>query len=495
MSLHHDEKHNNEHLNEHLLETQLQACIAEGRYPFHMPGHKRRMAPAPDLPYTWDLTEIEGTDDLHRPEGILREAMDRTAFLYHVRTVRYLVGGSTAGILSGIRAAAPHGSGIIAARNCHRSVYHAIELGNLKVHWAWPIQVPEFGICGSIDPEEIRRLLEEQPGVRAVIVTSPTYEGVLSDIRRIAEYCHAKKVPLIVDEAHGAHLIPGLGHFPDGAAACGADLVIQSPHKTLPSLTQSAWILNNSDLIPQSALDRQLDVFETSSPSYPLMASLDGCTGILQSRGAALYEAYEEALDRFDEKAAALSHLKVLGYGKDRNVRRPGIYALDRGKILINGDGAGHTGASLAGILREKYRMETEMSLGGNVLAMTSLCDDPSAIARLAEALLEIDRNAAGPEETCKAAGQTDVLPRPEEAPLSIAAACDAPSVIADAKEAEGRISTEYVYCYPPGIPLIAPGERISREQIETLSELSDKGMRIRHTVSSREDGFAVMEK
>ena len=126
---------------------------------------------------------------------------------------------------------------------------------------------------------------------------------------------------------------------------------------------------------------------------------------------------------------------------------------------------------------------------------MTSLCDDPSAIARLAEALLDIDRHAAGPEETGKAAGQTYVLPRPEEAPLSIAAACDAPSVIADAKEAEGRISTEYVYCYPPGVPLIAPGERISREQIETLSELSDEGMRIRHTVSSREDGFAVMEK
>ena len=191
----------------------------------------------------------------------------------------YLVNGSTCGILAAIRAAVVSSgrTAVICARNCHKSVYHAIELNRLMAHWLVPPVDPAFGIYGSITPAMVADALRACPDAAAVILTSPTYEGVLSDLAAIAALCHAANVPLIVDEAHGAHYLPlAAAHgWQGGAIAAGADVIIQSPHKTLPSLTQTALLHWNSSFIPPQELERQLDVFETSSPSYPLMASLD----------------------------------------------------------------------------------------------------------------------------------------------------------------------------------------------------------------------------
>ena len=223
------------------LEARLRQYCGSGIYPLHMPGHKRRPGPCPGLPYEWDVTEVEGTDDLHDARGILKEAMDRTAALYGADYTRYLVGGSTCGILAGIRAALRHGDRVAVARNCHKSVYHAIELCGLETVWILPETVPDYRICGSVSPEAVRCLLQTDPSIRAVILTSPTYEGVLSNIGAIAAHCHAHEIPLIVDEAHGAHLglFSGTG-FPAGALSCGADLVIQSPHRE-PCPAERTW--------------------------------------------------------------------------------------------------------------------------------------------------------------------------------------------------------------------------------------------------------------
>lgn len=286
------------------LWRELQEYTQRSLVPLHMPGHKRRVSPAPDLPVDWDITELPGTDDLHDAQGILASAMARTAALYGAKRTWYLVNGSTCGLLAGIRALAPNGTTVIAARNCHKSVFHAVELGSLKTHWLLPEPVDSFGIWGSVTPASVEAALKECPAARCVILTSPTYEGVVSDIAAISALCHAHGVPLLVDEAHGAHLgLPFPGAFPPGALQCGADLVIQSAHKTLPSLTQTAWlhlggVLAEKDGIERE-IERQLDIFETSSPSYLLLASLDGCTGILRMEGGDLFAAWQERLDRF----------------------------------------------------------------------------------------------------------------------------------------------------------------------------------------------------
>lgn len=301
------------------LQQQLETLSA-ARYPLHMPGHKRRVPPAPGLGcYAWDLTEIDGADDLHDADGILAAAMARTAALYGARRCWYLVGGSTVGLLAGIRALAPFGSTVVAARNCHKAVYHAIELGQLTARWLTPPVDPQFGIYGSVRPADVAAALDAAPDARCVILTSPTYEGVLSDIRTIAEICHARGVPLLVDEAHGAHYLPFAARYGwrGGAVAAGADLVVQSAHKTLPSLTQTAFLQLNGDLADPAGVERQLDVFETSSPSYPLMVSLDGCTRWLADEGEAAFAAWRARLDAFDAAVRDLKNTKILCCGAD----------------------------------------------------------------------------------------------------------------------------------------------------------------------------------
>ena len=218
----------------HLLQSQLQSYASSGLYPLHMPGHKRRVVPAPGLPAGWDMTEVPGVDDLHDADGILADAMARTAALWGAKRTWYLVNGSTCGILAAIRAAVVSSgrTAVICARNCHKSVYHAIELNRLTAHWLVPPVDPAFGIYGSITPAMVADALRACPDTAAVILTSPTYEGVLSDLAAIAALCHAANVPLIVDEAHGAHYLPlAAAHgWQGGAIAAGADVITLGNH-------------------------------------------------------------------------------------------------------------------------------------------------------------------------------------------------------------------------------------------------------------------------
>ena len=470
------------------LEARLRQYCGSGIYPLHMPGHKRRPGPCPGLPYEWDVTEVEGTDDLHDARGILKEAMDRTAALYGADYTRYLVGGSTCGILAGIRAALRHGDRVAVARNCHKSVYHAIELCGLETVWILPETVPDYRICGSVSPEAVRCLLQTDPSIRAVILTSPTYEGVLSNIGAIAAHCHAHEIPLIVDEAHGAHLglFSGTG-FPAGALSRGADLVIQSPHKTLPSLTQTAWLHLRGDRISAGALERELDIFETSSPSYPLLASLDACTGLLEAEGYSLFRGWQQRLSAFYEGAAALRRFRILGR-EAGEMSRDIVYAFDPGKILIACPTGQMTGQALARLLRDRYLLETEMALGDCVLAMTSPADAPSALQRLLEALLALEGSPRLFSDPAEGSGE-DIppLPAPETVlPVGQAVRMDMEAVPLAA--AAGRICGEYLYCYPPGIPVCAPGERITDRVLSRIRSLEASGCRIRRSQSGAGD-------
>lgn len=477
-----------------LLQTRLEACAREA-YPLHMPGHKRRVRPAPGLTCAdWDLTEIPGADDLHDAHGILADAMARAAALWGAGRSWFLVGGSTCGLLAAIRAAAPAGATVLCARNCHKSVYHAIELGGLRVRWLTPPVDEAFGVYGSVDPAMVARALDAEPRAACVVLTSPTYEGVVSDIGAIAALCHARGVPLVVDEAHGAHYLPMAGDFGwrGGAVAAGADLVVQSAHKTLPSLTQTALLHLNGTRIDPDEVERQLDVFETSSPSYPLLASLDGCRALLAANGPAWFAAWRDRLDRFSAAVAPLRRLRVLCHGADALGAHPGLYAHDRGKILVNGAGAGLTGADLARLLRRDHGLETEMACGANLLAMTSVCDADDALDRLAAALLAVD--GAAPPAEAPAPAAPPRPPAPGPAVLTIADAVGRSRTEVPLASAVGRVAAEYVWAYPPGVPLIAPGEGVTPDFVSACAALEQAGTALRHTAARRPGTLAVCD-
>lgn len=485
-----------------ILEHQIRK-LAGQTVPMHMPGHKRNLSPSGKLPYSLDLTEIDGADNLHDAGGILRQAMDRTAELWRSRKTWYLVGGSTCGILAGIRALAPFGSEIIAARNCHKSVYHAIELGNYKVHWLLPEAEPSYGICGSIRPELVESMIRRYPGSAVVILTSPTYEGVMSDIASIAAICHSSGMPLFVDEAHGAHL--GLfyeGGFPESALRLGADLVVQSAHKTLPSLTQTALLHLQGKLADADEVERQLNIFETSSPSYPLMISLDSCTGLLRENGAELFSAWNKRLERFDTEMQTLTSLRILGHGSERGKAYSGIWALDSSKILISFRRAGLIGREASEILRRGFGIETEMARGDNVLAMTGCGDGDENLEKLALALEDIDRSADGMKRVLSGAskaaqGVAEVFSEGQNVQqrCTILEAVGSRREMVREQEAAGRVSAEYIYLYPPGVPLLAPGELISRTHLRLLASHLLTGDAVYHSVSREKGLIAVLSE
>ena len=349
-------------------------------YPFHMPGHKRNKACIEgDFPIERDITEIDGFDDLHHSEGILLEAQNALSRMYGTRKSFFSVNGSTAGILTAISASVKKGGQILVARNCHKAVYHAIYLRELVPTYIYPQSDNDLGINGSISVSRVERYLEENPKIEAVLITSPTYDGVVSDVRKIAETAHKHGIPLIVDEAHGAHFRFS-DYFPVSAADLGADVVINSLHKTLPSLTQTAILHINGKLANRRRIKKYLDMLQSSSPSYIFMASLDACVDFLDGKCEEAFELYVERLQKFREELKPLQHLQIL---------RTEHY--DISKVVISTANANITSPELADRLRKEYHLEMEMTGGTYVLAMTTVADTQEGLDRLKSALLEID--------------------------------------------------------------------------------------------------------
>lgn len=474
-------------------------------YPFHMPGHKRREIPDgipggfPD-PYGIDITEIDGFDNLHHAEGILKDAMETAAAIYGADRSWYLVNGSTCGILSAVFAATENGGKILTARNCHKAVYHAICLNRLEAEYLYPEEITEFRINGGIRAEDVRKALEKDAmrcagnsgdvrgkitKIQAVLITSPTYEGVVSDIRAIADAAHEYGIPLIVDEAHGAHLeyADQCHSFPKSALEYGADIVIQSLHKTLPCFTQTAILHVKGKLVDQDRISRYLSMFQTSSPSYLFMAGMERCIRYMDGDGRNEMIRYEKRLERFMERMEGLQVLEVLDReicGKYRTVA-----GWDPSKIVVSTMRAeDFHGEELAETLRRKYHLEMEMTAPEYVIAMTSLMDTEEGFERLGTALLGIDgvlrrRMESGRKE--KAASET---PEGLESKLShpvrrmlICEAMDADTERTAFQDTVGKVSAEFVYLYPPGIPIIAPGEVFTDAIVEKIMAYKAAGL------------------
>ena len=443
-------------------------------YGFHMPGHKRNLDMLKStVPYKIDITEIEGFDDLHHAEGILKEAQIRAARIYHADETHFLINGSTVGILSAIAGVTKKGDTILVARNCHKSVYHAIYMNELNPVYLYP----EFNHCAQLNTEvsvdDVREALDKYPSIRAVVIVSPTYDGVVSDVEAIAEAVHEKGIPLIVDEAHGAHF--GFHpYFPQNANTRGADIVIHSLHKTLPALTQTALLHINGSLASRKGVRDYLRMLQSSSPSYVLMSSIDSCIDMLENRRKELFDPYVKMLEKMRGRLRQLKRLELVE-----------TESFDRYKIVISVRHADMSSKRLYRILLDEYHLQMEMVAGTYILAMTSIGDTEDGMERLARALEEIDaqadermRSGNCLEETPALIGAS--LPRLEvvynssvmenmldEAAISAALGSEVRRL--PWKESVGHISTEYAYLYPPGSPLIVPGERVSQEAADML--------------------------
>ena len=446
-------------------------------YGFHMPGHKRNLCFSQvELPYEIDITEIEGFDDLHHPQGILKELQKRASRIYHAQETAVLINGSTAGILSAILGVTEEGDKILIARNCHKSVYHAVVLNKLIPIYIYPEFYPDKYLNGEIDPEAVQKILQEIPNIRAVVITSPTYDGVLSDVAKISAVVHQYKIPLIVDEAHGAHF--GFHpYFPENANQKGADIVIHSLHKTLPSLTQTALLHKNGSIVDWQRVCYYLDMLQTSSPSYVLMASIDVCISKIEEKGAEYFEDYVQLLK---ETRKELQKLKKLNLQQTREY--------DLSKIVISARDTEYTGKDIYNILLKKYHLQMEMAAGSYVLGMTSVADTPEGMQRLHSALLEIDRNIVWKEgKNSRKKITQSYLPKLDRKYTSAELRKkiskrdrNTGNLKSIAWEiSEGYVSAEYAYIYPPGVPLIVPGEQISKEVQLSLYKFRELGFQI----------------
>lgn len=423
--------------------------------PMHMPGHKRNAALAPYLERLgadMDITEIDGFDNLHGAQGILAETMNLASGLWGSRRSWMLINGSTCGILAGIRALTKRGGRVLVSRAAHKSVFHAIELCGLEPVFIMPPIIDGMDILGSLSPEIVEDALAQNADISLVIVTSPTYEGIISDIKGICEAAHKRGIPVLVDEAHGAHLDLS-PRFSGGAVRAGADIVIQSLHKTLPSLTQTAILHMNGSIADPDEIEHQLAVFETSSPSYLLMTSIDGCVRLLTEQPQ-IIEKWADALNEFDSRISGLEKLKIIGHGAVFSA-----YGFDRSKLPIYTGGTNMSGYELADILRSEFGIELEYALPSMALAMTGAGDTIETLTRLADALLAIDsrcekRRSKSGYPIAEVMGETRLV-------LSIEQAMSAEREFIEPKNAVGKVCGEYIWAYPPGIPLIIPGEII----------------------------------
>lgn len=436
----------------------LKQLNKEDVYPFHMPGHKRQKQSIMegDALFALDTTEITGFDDLHHPEGMIKESMEYVRHIYGSKESYFLINSSTAGILSAVTAACRYGDKILISRNCHKSVYHAISLLGLRPVYLYPDIKQD--ICTGITSYQVREILNRENGIKAAVIVSPTYEGIVSDIRGISKVLHERNIPLIVDEAHGAHFIFH-SRFPESAVSQGADAVIQSLHKTLPSLTQTGLLHICGSRIRKREIEQALTTFQSSSPSYILMASIDYC--VRKCAGSPqLFEDYIQNLKEIRTRLDQMRHLKLLKTD-------------DPGKLVIQTGNTDLTGKKLFDILRMQYKMELEMSEIPYAIAMTSICDSREALDRLCSALIEIDGSLKDTEENHETFNIiNELVLTPYEAKIR-----DRKRIRLE--QAAGEISAEYVFLYPPGIPVIVPGERISGDAIKKILKYREQKMNL----------------
>lgn len=472
------------------LFEKLSAYGASDYYPYHMPGHKRRLKTDTMRELAQiDITEIDGFDNLHDAQGILKRIQEEAAAAYGAEESFFLVNGSTAGILSAISTAVSPGGKILMVRGAHKSAYHAAYLRDLQIAYLWPGVHPLFGCNLPATAKDVEEALQQTPDVQAVFIVSPTYEGLAADVKSIAEAAHKRNIPLIVDEAHGAHL--GFdGRWPESSVKQGADLVIQSLHKTLPAPTQTAILHVNGKLVDRCRLRRFLGIYQTSSPSYIFMAAMEDAIATTSANREKLFGDFWEYWKGMTESLSACRNLIFL---KEENS--------DPGKLAVMDKTGFLDGEQLYEMLLHKYHLQPEMAAGRYVLAMFTVGDTKEGYERLTKALLEIDeyitteRKQRTQEKLMEREGNrmadavTPVcIQKKTQAVISIGRAWDTPKERVLLKDAEGKTAGEYVNLYPPGSPIIVPGEIFTKDILTEIAAYRQQGFHVQGVKEIEDD-------
>ncbi|MGI6129187.1 MAG: aminotransferase class I/II-fold pyridoxal phosphate-dependent enzyme [bacterium] len=472
------------------LWKELTAHVAAGYTGFHVPGHKGSYG-LEELSSAWgpeilnyDLTELPGLDNLHAPEGVIREAQELAAELYGARCTFFLVGGTSAGLIAALLAATRPGDKVILPRHAHRSLLSAAILGDLKPVFYPAVVDPVHSVVSGWDQDEALRIIDQHTDARALVLVHPSYHGLVGPAAQLIQAARRAGLTVIADEAHGPHFYLHSG-FPPGALRLGADAAVQSTHKMLGSLTQSSWLHLGSGRISPARVLEVLRWLESSSPSYLLMASLDVARRRAALHGCQDWGRARQLAEKLRAAIAGIPAVKVMG-----DPMPLPVVDYDVCKIVVDVGSLGLTGPKAALYLNQKHKIQLEMAELYTLLFIVTPADDDKSILRAAAALLDLARRYQG--NTVSRAAPVPPLPSLPVAVLSPRAAAFARHDVLPVDQAVDKIAAKAVVPYPPGIPLLWPGEQFSAETLEVITAYIRQGIPVQGLTVDANQGLNV---
>ncbi|GIN64506.1 lysine decarboxylase [Robertmurraya siralis] len=447
----------------------------------HVPGHKNGLLLKNDQFFQGilhiDATELTGLDDLHAPEGVIEEAERLLADAFHASKSFLLINGTTVGNLAMMMATLEEGDTVFIQRNCHKSILNALELTKARPVLLGPEYDPEWMVSGGVELETIREAFECYPECRAIVLTYPNYYGMTYELKEIIDFAHRYEIPVLVDEAHGAHFI-GTEGFPPSAVALGADVVVQSAHKTLPAMTMGSFLHVNSQYISTEKIAHYLRMLQSSSPSYPIMASLDRARNYIATYTNRDAQYLKEQLASFKRELQTLEFIKVLEYPNQNG---------DPLKLTLQSN-CGYTAYELQQLFEEKG-IYAEMADPNNILFVLPLlkkdADFPFAdiITKLKELRIQ----------TARKRGRAHYFKKKRISTLYRVQSHK--KVLFPIEDSAGFICAETIIPYPPGIPLLLSGEKITVEDVKGLQFLLQSGARFQGGENLEEGKITVFDK
>lgn len=463
----------------------LNKLMEENSVFFHMPGHKGKNTLinwGDYIPFI-DTTETEGMDNLLDPRGIIQESQELAAKVFGAKYTQYAVNGSTGSIYIALATITKPGDKILVQRNCHKAVYNAMILNRLNPVYMYPNYNEEYHVMTGLDPKEIDEILSEDDEIKVVVITYPNYYGVCSDLETIANIVHKHNRILMVDEAHGPHMTFS-ERLPKSALECGADIVIHSTHKTMASFTQTSMIHVGTDRVDLNKLRDRFQLYTTTSPSYLFTASNEIATAYMDTEEAK--KKLEWNIDKCEETIKRLNSIaRVFVFTGDENDKT--IFAKDNTKILFRIDGM--KGSQVKKQLYAKYNIRLEMTDYYYALALTSLMNEEEDYERLIAAVEDLAKT--GPYEDITPVSIK--MPTPEVI-MPIYEAYHSSKKQVELKYSIGKISATSIIPYPPGVPLVVPGEEITQELYDQITFLMENGIEIVGLMGYNKDRLVVVE-
>jgi arginine decarboxylase len=448
---------------------------------FHMPGHKGGRGAPPlgaevlgEAAYAADLSELSGFDYLHGADAGVAAGQERAARLLGAEKSWFLINGATVGNIAALNTVAHDGRQVLVARSSHRSVYAGLVTSGATPQYLAPAVNPTLDGLFGVHVGDVAEALEAHPDLVALHITSPNYYGFTAPVADLAELAHSRGLPLIVDEAHGTHfaLHPS---FPPSALSCGADLVVHSPHKTLGSLTQSSLLHLRGDRVDAFSVESQLQMLQSSSPSALLLVSLDVALDEMDRSGRSQWAG---VLELTADLRGRLSQTEALWVYGPEVLDTPGIADYDPTKVVVDVSRMGITAFEAAAWLRREHHINPEFSDLRRMVFSVTLGDDQDTAELMVAALVDLGRRSQELER--RSTSVSSLWPvQPPEMILTPRQAASHPARPVDLDKAVGRVSGEMIIPYPPGVPLLVPGERISADVVATMRQLNGAGCRV----------------